>query len=756
MAGPHPSVSRDGGIRLICTSGGIGHVKRKSMTVRVARWSATHPWRAMALWVVFVAASIALGAATGTKQAAHSGDVGETGRAAQMIDEGHFPDRPVVENVLITSHTGPLDLTVAQAAAADVAGRMRALPEVADVGDAVAAADGSALMLPVTMAGDSDTAEDRVKALLDTTAAVQRDHPNLRLEQVGDGSIDKDLHDSIDKDFQRAEIFSVPVTLVILLAAFGALIAAGVPLVLALSAVGSAIGLASAASYLIPAQDVTNSVILLIGMAVGVDYSLFYLKREREERAKGAQHLDAVELAAATSGHAVVVSGIAVIISMIGMFLAADPIFASFAVGSILVVAVSVLGSITVLPALLAKLGRWVDRPRIPFVWRLTAPRAGGSGSRVWSVLLRPALRYPVITFLVSAGVLVALAVPALNLTLKLPSLQDMPKDIPAVQAYIRMTSAFPSSGSRHVVVVQAPAAQAGQVRATLEDLASRAALDPLFAHDRQPQVDVSPDATVTILRIGTPYASGTPDAIRSLDRLRGDLIPATLGQVSGLRYAVTGEIAGTTDYSNHVADRLPIVVGFVLLLTFLVMAWTFRSLVVAATAIGLNLLSVGASYGLLVLVFQRTWAEGLLGFTSNGGIVAWLPLFLFVVLFGLSMDYHVFVVSRIREAVLRGASNRAAVAEGISGSAGVVTSAALVMVGVFAIFGSLSALEMKQLGVGLALAILIDATIIRAVVLPSLMTMLGNANWWAPRFLRGRFTRQPAEAATPKVSVPV
>jgi putative drug exporter of the RND superfamily len=691
----------------------------------------------MALWVVFVIASIAVGLFVGTKESDGGGNVGETGRAEQMIDSARFADEPAVEAILITSPSGPLDPAAARAAAADVTTRMRALPDVVGVDEPVPAPDGSALLVRVRMAGDPDWPESRVQPLLDTTAAVQRDHPSLRVEEVGDGSISKAIDETVDADFRKAELFSVPVTLAILLIAFGALIAAGVPVLLALSAVSAAIGLSALASHLVPAQDATSSVILLIGLAVGVDYSLFYLKREREERARGAGHIDAVEIAAATSGRAVVVSGIAVVIAMAGMFLAGDDIFSSLAVGSILVVAVSVLGSITVLPAVLAKLGRWVDRPRIPFLWRLTAPRLSSTGEpatpRIWSAVLRPALRYPTLTFLLSAGALVALALPALGLNLKLTGLSDIPRDLPVMQAYDRMTTAFPSTGTGHHVVVRAPADRAAEVTAALAGLAARATADPLFAHDREPEVTRSVDGTVTIMNIGTPYLSGTPEGERSLDRLRQDLVPAAL-QPLGVEYAVTGEIAGTTDYSNHIRGKLPIVVGFVLLLTFLVMAWTFRSLVIAATAIVLNMLSVGAAYGVLVLVFQRTWAENLLDFQSNDGIISWLPLFLFVVLFGLSMDYHVFVVSRIREAVQRGVPNREAVAEGIVRSAGVVTSAAVVMVGVFAIFGTLSILEMKQLGVGLATAILIDATVIRAVVLPSLMTMLGDANWWTPR----------------------
>jgi RND superfamily putative drug exporter len=710
----------------------------------------------MGLWVVFVIAAIALGTVVGAKQHDGGNNAGETARVEQIIKDAHFPDEPATEHVLVTSPSGSLDRSAASSALDDAAARMRALPGVAGVDPPVTSPDGSAMMLTVHLAGDPNTAEQRVQPLLDTTAAVQRDHSAVRVEEVGDGSLNKELGEKINSDFSRAEFSSVPVTLLILLVTFGALIAAGVPVLLGLSAVGAAIGLSALTSYLVPVQDTTNSVILLIGLAVGVDYSLFYLKREREERAAGAKHLDAVEIAAATSGHAVVVSGIAVIVAMAGMFLAQDDIFTSFAIGSILVVAVSVLGSLTVLPALLAKLGRWVDRPRIPFLWRLTAARTATDGAsatpRFWSGVLRPALRFPKAALLVSVGLLLALGLPMLQMSLKLPAIQDLGvNDMPVMKAYTRLTTAFPSTGSEHVVVVKASPAQRSEVDAALTALADRTAADPLFAHDQRPQETVSPDGSVTLFTIGTPYAVNTTGANQSLSRLRSDLLPATVGQVHGAEYGVTGEIAGTTDYSSHIRQTLPIVIAFVLALTFVVMLWTFRSPVIALTAIGLNMLSVWAAYGILTLLFQHTFAQGLLDFHSNGGIVSWLPLFLFVVLFGLSMDYHVFVVSRIREGVHMGLSTRDAVRHGIVRSAGVVTSAALVMVGVFAVFGSLSTLDLKQLGVGLAVAILIDATLIRAVVLPSLMILLGRANWWAPRFLRPRGGAHRAQPSEPQ-----
>lgn len=711
---------------------------KRPVTVRMARWSAEHPWRAIALWVVFVAVCFIGGSAAGTHEATSRDEaIGESGRAYVMIDEGKFADDPAVDNVLITSRSGPLDRAAADRVAADVKTTLGTVAGVARVGEPVPATDGTALLVPLTMTGDQDTAGDRVEPLRAATAKVQQAHPELRVEEVGGPSIDKALNDTLGKDFQRAEILSLPVTLVILILAFGALIAAGVPVLLALSSVAAAMGLSTLASHLIPAGDATSSVILLIGMAVGVDYSLFYVRREREERAKGRGHVDAVEIAAETSGHAVVVSGTAVVIAMSGLFLAGDATFSSLAVGSILVVAVAVLGSLSVLPALLAKLGRWVDRPRVPLVWRLTAPRDGVEPGRVWRRLLSPALRWPVATLLISVLALLTLAAPALGMKLRFPGTEDLPRTTPAMQAYDRLTAAYPSNGTTHVIAVQAPAADAPAVKAALTRLAGSTQGDPLYSplEKTGPDLRVSPDGTVAVLNIATPYTGRDPAAVRSLDKLRDDLAPAAL---SGYSYAVGGAIAENQDYSTHIWHKLPIVAGFVLVLTFLVMAWTFRSVVVALTSILLNLLSVSAAYGLMVLVFQHTWAEGVLSFSSTGAIVTWLPMFLFVVLFGLSMDYHVFVVSRIREAVLRGVPNREAVAEGITGSAGVVSSAAIVMVGVFSIFATLSTIDMKQLGVGLAAAILLDATIIRAVVLPSVMTLLGDANWWAPRFLRG------------------
>ncbi|MBG0566049.1 MMPL family transporter [Actinoplanes aureus] len=724
---------------------------KSPVTVRVARWSALHPWRAMLLWVVFVVLCFTAGAVTGTREASDGAqNLGESSRAEAIVRSGDFATPVATENVLITARSGPLDRDTATRAAAAVTKRMQALPDVGTADDPVPAPKGDALLVRVTIEGDPMTSLQRLAPLLAATAAVQQEYPSLRVEQVGSDSIDKAVNEILREDFVRAELFSIPVTLAILLVTFGALIAAGVPVLLALSAVAAAIGLSGVASHLVPANGMVNSVILLLGLAVGVDYSLFYLRREREERARGRGHVDAVEIAAATSGHAVVVSGIAVTVSMAGLFLAGDPIFSSLAVGAILVVAIAVAGSLTVLPAVLAKLGRWVDRPRVPVLWRL-ASRTGTP--RFWPAVLRPVLKHPAAALTVSLVALLALAAPALGMKLKNPGEADLPRTAPVMQAYDRLTAAYPSTGTTHLVAVEAPAASAPAVAEALDDLVSRTRTDGLFSQDGLTEPEVSADRTVTTLAVATPYAGDSADARRSLDKLRTQLLPATVGAVPGAEYAVGGTVAADGDYSRHLRERLPLVIGFVLLLTFVVMVATFRAIVVALKAILLNLLSAGSAYGLLVWVFQydNPWAENLLGFRSNHAVVAWLPLLLFVILFGLSMDYHIFVVSRIREAVLRGVPSRQAVADGITGSAGVVTSAAIVMVAVFSIFATLSTVDMKQLGVGLAAAILIDATLIRAVVLPSLMILLGSANWWTPAFLRRRGEPTPAPHHQPQ-----
>ncbi|WP_367042208.1 MMPL family transporter [Streptomyces sp. Je 1-332] len=716
-------------------------MRKKPATVRIARWSATHSWTAIGLWIAFVVLCLFLGGAAGTNKISDDeSGVRESGRAGKIVASGDFTEK-AEENVLITAESGgALDKQSAQRAAADVQRRMKALDGVESVGDPVPAPNGKALLVPVVMKGDTENADTRVQPLLDASAAAEEANAGLRIEQVGTGSTAKGLSETLGEDFKKAELISLPLTLLILLVVFGAIIAAGVPVLLAMSCVGAAIGLSTLASHVLPETSAVTNVILLMGMAVGVDYSLFYLKREREERRRGKSHIDAIEIAAETSGHTVVVSGTTVIVAMAGLYLANEPTFASLATGSIIVVAVAVLASLTVLPALLGRLGSWVDRPKVPLLWRLTM-RSGES--RVWPVLLKPALSKPWLTLVVSAGALVLLALPALDMKLKQPGSDDLSRDIAVVRAMDRLTDAFPSEGTVHQVSVRVPAGEGAEAKAALNKLLERTADDKRFAHDQKPTIKESANHRVFTVNVGTPFQPKSDGAKESLDVLRAWL-PQAMADVPDAEHGVGGKVAQGVDFTDHLKERMPWVVGFVLLLTFATMILIFRSLAVAVSAILLNLLSAAASFGVLAAVFQNTWAEKLLDFHSTGAVVSWLPLFLFVVLFGLSMDYHVFVVSRIREAAAQGTSVKDAVREGITKSAGVVTSAAIVMVGVFAIFGTLSMVEFKQLGVGLAAAILLDAVVIRIFVLPALMTVIGKWNWWPGRVSSGGRHGQP------------
>jgi putative drug exporter of the RND superfamily len=713
--------------------------------VAIATWSARHRWTALFLWVAFVAAAI-IGGGSITAQETDETDetIGASAAADRALLDADFGEVPT-ESVLVQNAAGG---TMDTAAATDIVGELReqlaGVAGVADVSDPIPSADGTSLLMQVALDGGSGTEDQRVTAVDEAALDVKEvvddvaaGHPDLRIEQVGDSTLGAALDQVYEDDFAKAEFISVPMTLIILLVVFGALIAAGVPVLLALSSVGAAIGLSAFASYLVPTNDLLSSVVLLVGMAVGVDYSLFYIRRDREERAKGDSVDHAIAVTAATSGRAVVVSGLTVMVAMSGMFLAGFSIFSAFAMGTILVVAVAMLGSVTVLPALLSILGRWVDRPRVPLLWRLQR-RAGGS--RLWPAVLRPVLRRPSIALTLGVVSLGALAAPALGMTLSNPGMDDMPTSIPEVQTYQRISDAYPAEGSSHTVAIwseDGTPLDPVVIDDAVAQLAERTNADPYFAIvGAAPAVEYAAGGDVARLSVPVSTDVVDPRGEVSLDALR-EMVPATLGAIPGVQAGVTGEFAWDADFRDAIWDRLPVVIGFVLLLTVIVLMISFRSLTIALTAAALNLLSVGAAYGLLVVVFQNSWAEGLLDFTSNGAVVTWLPLFLFVILFGLSMDYHVFVVSRIKEGRRLGMPTREAIAHGITSSAGVVTSAALVMVAVFSIFATLTPLDFKQMGVGLAAAILIDATVVRAVLLPAAMSLLGERNWWLPRPLR-------------------
>lgn len=693
---------------------------RRSPVVRVARWSATHPWRALSLWLTLVVGAVALMAVFPTQSMSDDDyGVGQSGRAAEMVRDADLKEAPS-EAVLITSDSGPLDRAAAEQAYESLRAGAVGIAHVTTVGPAVWSEDGSAMLVPITLEKGVDDLDATLETLQDSTTEVAADNPRLDIAQTGE-SIGMQVDERVGEDLASGEMRSLPITFLIMLVAFGALIAAAIPVALAFSCVLTAMGLYATVSVLVPDSGTVASLILMIGMAVGVDYSLFYLKREREERRKGATTIDAIEIAAATSGRAIVVAGLAVIVAMSGLLLTRDVVFTGMAVGAMLVVAVAMVGSVTVLPALLAKLGRWVDRPRLPGLWRLNRRiGAGGISKR----LITPVLERPKTSFAVALGTLVALSAPALGMTLHQGTIDTLPQDLPSVAAYQKVQEHFPAERPTLEVVARADSADdAGAVGAALESIASQAQADAIAS--AASEIVVSDDGRTALLRLTATGPEGAAANEDAVTELRDSAVPAALDDLGGVEWAVGGDVAETMDSQEAQRDALPLVVGFVLLLTMVMMWRVFRSGTVALLTTGLNLLSVGAAFGVMTLVFQNTWAEGLLDFTSPGFLVDWVPLFCFVILVGLSMDYHVFVMSRVREGMRRGLSTRLAVEYGVRETASVVTSAAAVMVSVFAVFATLSMLEMKQMGVGLSVAILVDATIVRLVLLPAALLLL-------------------------------
>jgi uncharacterized membrane protein YdfJ with MMPL/SSD domain len=712
----------------------------RNLAARAGRWSAQHPWKAIVTWFVFVIAAVMIGGAVGTDTISDEEyGVGESGAADRAISDA-FPNEDN-ETVLVQSEDGvTANDPRFRATVEDVVRRLERTNHVANVKSPLTPAnagnvseDGRSALVTFEIPESSTRESDElVEAPLATVAELDESHPGFRIEEFGDASADKQLSEAFEDDFQQAEFTSLPITLIILVLAFGALVAALVPLLLAATAVFSAIGLLGPLSQIWPVDESASSVILLIGLAVGVDYSMFYLRREREERARGAGERAALETAAATSGRAVLVSGITVATAMAGMYFAGAATFESFASGTILVVAIAVIGSLTVLPAVLSKLGDRVNKARVPF---LTPPEERVKReSRVWNAVLDPVLRRPAIAAALGTAVLVVMAIPVLGLKMAVPGIDSLPQDLQVIQTYDRIQAAFPGNQiPAEVVIERGDASQAG-VSGAVRELRAETGRSDLF---EQPlTVDVSPDRSVTVVEV--PIAGdGTNDtSYAALAELRDNVIPATVGQVPGTETNVTGFTAGSEDFNQLMEDRVPIVFGFVFLMAFALLLVTFRSIVIPLKAILLNLLSVGAAYGVVIWIFQEGHFESLLGFESTGAVTSWLPLFLFVLLFGLSMDYHVFILSRVREAYDRGMPTGDAVSYGIKTTASVVTAAAIVMVAVFSIFATLSSVEFKQFGVGLGVAILLDATLVRGVLLPAFMKLLGDWNWYLPRSL--------------------
>jgi putative drug exporter of the RND superfamily len=686
---------------------------RSGAITAIARWSSRHPWRALICWLAFVAACVAALTMTGSKSL-HSGATGNSARA---------------ENMLTLHQTRPAQTESAYLHSDSVQAGDRAFrAALASVEQSMQRALGGRLSTRVADDAHSVLVSGPIGRgfSTDALAAAVATASSPKVTAV----LDDNSRDGGNSDLSRAERLSIPITLLVLLFAFGALVASLVPVLLAATAVVAAFGLMGPISQVFPLDSSVKTVVLLIGMAVGVDYALFYVVRSREERGRGLASHEALERTARTSGRTVLIAGATVAMAMAGQFAIRSSIFNGIASGTIAVIVCAVAGSLTVLPALLELLGPRIDRGEIPFLPHL---HTNTSESRFWPALIDRVLRRPALWAAGSFALLILLAIPALGLHAAYPSSEAMNPRVPtALQAQISRD--FPGTSAPALVVFSFPAnerTQTKQAATRLEKLAAaQGVAHPPFT------LGGSKDGRVGTLELPLTGLGDNNASKHSVSLLRSSLIPQTLDRVQGVQAAVTGDTARDLDFTHQMTHGLPYVIGFVLALAFLILLVTFRSLVIPIKAIVLNLLSVAASYGVLVLVFQRHWAEGILGFHSVGSIISWLPVFLFVVLFGLSMDYHVFILSRVREGVDAGMSTDDALRHGITRTAGVVTAAALVMVGVFSLFGTASSLDLKQAGVGLAVAVLLDATVIRGVLLPASMKLLGDWNWYLPRWL--------------------
>jgi RND superfamily putative drug exporter len=711
---------------------------RKNLAARAAEWSAGNRKKAIWGWlgIMFTLAALIMGAQVIEQKDISTVDSfsGESQQAERALTDAGM--RPNEEVLLLQNKQVTADDPAFQALIASSAAELEKTEHVTNVvtpaqGGGATSNDGHSVLIDFEITGPDVDAGVNVVESQDAVAALQKANPEFNVEQFGSASADESLNATFASDLGKAGMISLPLTLLILMVALGALVAAGVPLLLALTGVIGTMAVVAIPSQLFPLDANVGALILLIGLAVGVDYSLFYMRREREERASGKSPHDSLMAAAATSGRAVMISGFTVIIAMAGMFITGEATFEAFAVATVSVVLVEMAISLLVLPAVLAWLGDRVENGRIPFTRRLRRP---AGESRFWNGVVSRVMRRPVLSAVLATGVLLALAIPGLSMNTKQTGIDEMPQDLAIMKTYDRYTEAFPDKTNVNEVVVKAADARTGEVAASIDKLVAGAAASDTFIG----AADVTYSEDGTVASIGLPSrGNGTDEvSVNALAEVRDELVPSTVGAAGGADVNVTGGAASTEDYNTVLSERMPLVFIFVLGFAFLLMLVTFRSIVIPIKAIVLNLLSVGAAYGVLVLAFQEGWAESLLGFESNGGVANWLPVFLFVILFGLSMDYHVFILTRVREYYDRGMSNDDAVRVGISRTAGTVTSAAVVMVGVFSVFATLQFIDMKQMGVGLAAAVLIDATIIRGVLLPATMKLLGDWNWYLPKSL--------------------
>ena len=708
-----------------------------SFTGRIANWSARHRWWVVAASVLVLVMAVFASSVVETKMLDDNelGE-GESGEATRLLDE-RFDDGGAPTEQLVFSHPSlDADDPVYRSTVEELVQELRALPEVAsvisyyEVGDPrLVSMDRRVLRAQVAIAGDEDDAEDKIDTILDTVRTAATDSVGgFYIGMAGDLSVLKQKDDLAKEDLARVLMVTLVLALVIMLLVFRAVVASLIPLALAMGAITTAMGIAALVSQSYPQAEGYDVLISMLGLAVGIDYSLFIISRFRTERQAGRPRLEAITVASNTTGRAVFYAGVTVVLSLAALALTNNPVFISIALGAIFVVLIAIVGSLTFLPALLSVLGDNVNRLRVPVLGR-----ANGSGG-LWSAITKRVLASPVVFATVTATALIALAMPVTSLDLAFPTgSRGLHDAVDAKQAVVLLEEHF-SGGVANpaMVVVDAPDVTAPEVQASVARLIERVGQDSAFLGPFETVVNSAGD----LLFVRVALAGDRKAAERGVELLRDEVVPEAFAG-SGAQAYVAGMTAVSMDFSDSMYKSLPYIFGFVLGLAFLLLLVMFRSIVIPVKAILLNLLSVAAAYGVLVMVFQWGWGVSLsMGSEAPGVINPAIPLILFAILFGLSMDYHMLLLSRIKEAYDQGHGNDASVSEGIRLTAGQITSAAAIMVGIFGTFALMRDVDGQQFGIGLGVAVLIDATVIRTILLPASMKLLGDRNWYLPRWL--------------------
>jgi putative drug exporter of the RND superfamily len=698
------------------------------MTERIARASTRHPWVVIGSWVAAVVVSMFLVATlldgVLTSEAEITGNT-ESRRATELLAEG-FPPTPeglnefVSEVVVVRADDGSLEEERLQALTQEIGRAGATLVEPAEQ-------KGDAALLVV---GLGPEAEDKVDGLVQAVEGFDAE-PGYTAAVTGQFTTDADFEQLSQDDLREGELFfGAPAALIILLLVFGTVVAGLMPLLLAIVSIIVALALTALLGQAYELSFFVVNMLTGMGLALGIDYTLFTLSRYREERAQGREKLDAIGTAGATASRAVLFSGIAFVLAMFGLVLVPSSIFRSLAAGAILVAIVSVIAALTLLPAVLSLLGDRVNALRLPFFGRVASRDA--SEGRFWGAIARTVMRRPVVSLVAPAALLIAASVPVLSLETGSAGIATLPDRFESKQGFVLLNEEFPGETSDPVEVVVAGNLSSAEVQAALERLTSQVEAHALFG---EPVVERNEAGTVALVQFPVAGDSIGEEAIGAVRDLRGEIIPQALAGFDA-QALVTGDTAIELEYHDTVAWWLPYVFLFVLGLSFILLTIAFRSIVVPAKAIVMNLLSVGAAYGLLVLVFQKGYGNEIFGFEQAETIEAWVPLFLFSVLFGLSMDYQVFLLSRIREKFAQTRDNTLAVTFGIVSTGRLITGAALIIIAVFWGFAMGDLIMFQQMGFGVAVALLIDATLVRSVLVPATMRMLGDWNWYLPPWL--------------------